>query len=181
MSDDPPTSSPLGHPDADTASPGSSADQGGYEEDPQASDWLCGSCPLRSPYRWRDELPTGLSPAPTVAQADRHRRVSWTPFTARVRGRLALAVRSADFRSRMAAVLGFVHGGDMRIVLLRQRLPLAAIVPMADYWFLQQVEEELRRLGWPTHRRHLQAEAVARAILASEPTDCRRGRIGRRA
>jgi hypothetical protein len=138
--------------------------------------WLCGSCPFRSPYRSRRELATGLSPAPTVAQACLHRSVDWKPFTAHVRGRLTLAVRSADFRSRMAAVLAFVQRGDMRVVLLRQRLPIAAIVPLPDYWFLLQVEEELRRLGWPTRRRHLRGETVARAIMALEPPDSSRRR-----
>jgi antitoxin (DNA-binding transcriptional repressor) of toxin-antitoxin stability system len=146
----------------------------GQEHDPAlAYEWLCGSCPLRSPHRRRKELPTGLGPAPTVAQARRRLSVDWTPLTARTRGRITLAIRSADFRSRMAPVLGFVQSGDMRLVLLRQRLPVAAIVPLPDFWFLLQVEEELRRLGWPAHRRQPRPEAIARAIIDLQPPDPR--------
>lgn len=172
MSDDSLTSPATGHRDRAGEPAGSLARATGREEDAGVHDWLCGSCPLRSPYRERNKLPTGLSPAPTVAQARLHLSVDWTPFTARIRGRATLAVRSADFRSRMAAVLGFVQRGDVRIVLLRQRLPLAAIVPLPDYWFLLQIEEELRKLGWPKHRRHLQAERVARAIVAVQHPTC---------
>jgi hypothetical protein len=71
----------------------------------------------------------------------------------------------------MASVVGFVQRGDTRVVLLRGRLPTAAIVPMADFWFLFQIEEELRRLGWFARRRAPQPEAIARAIVALQPLD----------
>jgi hypothetical protein len=73
----------------------------------------------------------------------------------------------------MASAVGFVQRGDVRIVLLRGRCPAAAIVPIADFWFLLQVEQELRRLGWSAHRRAPQPEAIAQAIVALRPPDIR--------
>ena len=174
MTGDSMTSPPHDRADRAGAVPGSTASEASHEHDPApAREWLCGSCPLRSPHRGHNALPTGLGAAPTVAQARRLLSVDWSPLTARTRGRATLAIRSADFRSHMAPVLRFVQRGDMRVVLLRQRLPLAAIVPMPDFWFLFQVEEELRRLGWSAHRRHPRPEAIARAIVALQPPDSR--------
>jgi hypothetical protein len=73
----------------------------------------------------------------------------------------------------MASAVGFVQRGDIRIVLLRGRCPAAAIVPVADFWFLFQIEQELRRLGWSAHRRAPQPEAIAQTIVALQPPDRR--------
>ena len=136
---------------------------------------VCSFGPPGGPHRTQGRLTVGPGPAPTVAQARRRTAVDWTPFTARIRGRITLAVRSADFRSNMAPVIAFVQRGDMRVVLLRGRLPTAAIVPVADFWFLIQIEDELRRLGWSANRRAPRPEAIAQAIVALQPPDAQSG------
>jgi hypothetical protein len=149
---------------------------------PPSRQWVCGSCPLRSPYRGRNELSVGPGPAPTVRQSLRRAAVDWRPLTTRIRGSVTLAIRVSDFRTNLASAVGFVQRGGVRIVLLRGRCPVAAIVPVADFWFLFQVEQELRRLGWFTNRRAPQPEAIAQAIVALQPqgTGSDAGRIGRR-
>jgi antitoxin (DNA-binding transcriptional repressor) of toxin-antitoxin stability system len=138
---------------------------------PHTGQLICGSCPLRSPYRSRNSLPVGPGPSPTVQQALRRAAVDWRPFTARIRGRTTLAIRVSDFRSHLASALGFVQRGDIRVVLLRGRSPVAAIVPVADFWFLFQVEQELRRLGWSADRRAPLPETIAQAIVTLQPPD----------
>lgn len=159
-------------PSGSAATAGRAASTATWRTD-QAEDrqWICGPCPLRSPHRSRNSLSVGPGPSPTVRQALRRVAVDWRPFTARIRGRTTLAIRVSDFRSHMASALGFVQRGDIRIVLLHGRSPAAAIVPVADFWFLFQVEQELRRLGWSANRRAPLPEAIAQAIVALQPPD----------
>jgi len=68
-------------------------------------------------------------------------------------------------KTHLPQAVRLVAGGDARIVVRRYRQPVAALVPMADYWFLLELEEELQRRDWRPTGSAVQPSDVAEALV----------------
>ena len=89
----------------------------------------------------------------------------WRPVTVRARSRETLAVGVRDLKEHLAKVMLVVARGDVRVVVRRHRDLMGALVPMPDYWFLVELEEELRRRRCPGVGRRVGAREVAEAVI----------------
>ena len=95
--------------------------------------------------------------------ADLH--TDWRPVTLRCRSRATVTAGVRHLKDHLPEALRSVAAGDSRIVVRRHRQLVAALVPMPDYWFLIELEEELKKCGWRPRCPRLQAADVATAIV----------------
>ena len=77
---------------------------------------------------------------------------------------LVLRVRDA-VRRALTSWLDTARSGRVRVVVLRGRHAVAAVVSVEDYWFLRQLEEALAALGWRPGETGVSPDRIARAVM----------------
>ena len=80
---------------------------------------------------------------------------------------------STSFRRGLTSWLETAAGGGVRVVVLRGRHAVAAVVSLEDYWFLRQLEEALVAFGWQPGDPRVSPDSIAKAVirLSRDQTD----------
>jgi hypothetical protein len=89
----------------------------------------------------------------------------WRPVTVRARSRETMAVGVRDLKAHLPQAMRLVARGDVRVVVRRHRELMGALVPMPDYWFLIELEEELSRHRPRGGGPRIGAREVAEAVI----------------
>ena len=89
----------------------------------------------------------------------------WRPLTVRAKSRRTLAVGVRDLKDHLPQAMRLVARGDVRVVVRRHRELMGALVPMPDYWFLLELEEELHRRSPGSCGRRIAVREIAEAVI----------------
>ena len=86
-------------------------------------------------------------------------------FTKRLDPAGSSFVSSTSFRRALTSWLETARSGRVRVVVLRGRHAVAAVVSIEDYWFLRQLEEALVTLGWRPGEARVSPDSIAKAVM----------------
>jgi hypothetical protein len=93
------------------------------------------------------------------------RRLDLWRFTKRLDPAGSNFVPVTSFRRALTTWLETAAGGRVRVVVLRGRHAVAAVVSLEDYWFLRRLEEALVSLGWRPGAPRISPESIAKAVM----------------